>query len=155
MMSDKTEAIRKQKEIVRKEIIRRLRDQDPRERENRSRDIQQELLSSEEYRNAETVMTYVSLTTEVSTKLINEEALKLGKRVAVPYMEPTEETIIASKLTAIKNLDKGPFGIFQPRRDLVEEIPPEEIDLIGKESGQSEIRRREGRRRNCHRVGFG
>ncbi|MDP8258420.1 MAG: 5-formyltetrahydrofolate cyclo-ligase [Candidatus Aadella gelida] len=118
------------KSELRKEITRRLQDQDPVSRGINSRKIQEKVLSSEIFQTCKTVMTYVSLTTEVSTELINEETFKLGKRVAVPYMEPTEETIIASKLTAIKNLEKGPFGIFQPRRDLVEEIPPEEIDLI-------------------------
>ncbi|MFH1411402.1 MAG: 5-formyltetrahydrofolate cyclo-ligase [Candidatus Omnitrophota bacterium] len=118
------------KEELRKEIIRRLKDQDPALRDKRSRKIQERFLASEEFKACRTVMTYVSLTTEVDTSMINEEALRSGKRVAVPYLGPGEERIIASKLTAIKDLEKGPFGICQPKKSRVEEVPPEEIDLV-------------------------
>ena len=115
---------------LRKEITRRLQDQDPALRDKRSREIQEKLLSNREFGTCKTVMTYVSFPTEVNTRYINEEAFRLGKKVVVPYVEPKKEIIIASKLTAIENLEKGPFGIYQPKKDLVEEIPLEEIDLI-------------------------
>lgn len=129
-MSDNTDSIRKQKEVIRKEIIRRLSDQDPAERESRSRDIQQELLSSEEYRNAETVMTYVSLPTEVSTEEFNNEALKQGKKVLVPYLEPGDPAIRISEFTSSECLEEGPFGIRQPGKPSERTIPLKEIDLV-------------------------
>jgi len=129
-MSDNAEAIKKEKERVRKEIIRRLSDQDPTERKNRSRDIQQELLRSEEYRNAETVMTYVSLPTEVSTDYFNNEALKQGKKVLVPYLEPGDPTIRISEFTSSESLLEGPFGIRQPKEESKRTIPLKEIDLV-------------------------
>ncbi|MFH1552693.1 MAG: 5-formyltetrahydrofolate cyclo-ligase [Candidatus Omnitrophota bacterium] len=129
-MSQKLDIIIRRKEEIRKETIRRLRDQEPSLREERSRKIQEELLSSEEFRDSKTVMTYVSLPTEVATDYFNKEALKQGKRVAVPYVDTNNQTIIASELTAIECLEKGPFGIHHPKDGLAKKIPLKEIDLI-------------------------
>ena len=118
------------KALIRKEIIRRLSDQDSEMREKRSRDIQEELLASEEYRNAETVMTYVSLPTEVSTEYFNEKAVEQGKRVLVPYFEPDDPTIRISEFTSSELLKEGPFGIRQPGRSSLRIIPLKEIDLV-------------------------
>ena len=130
IMDQDLDRMRERKEEIRKEKLRRLRDQKPSLREERSRKIQEELLSSEEFRVSKTVMTYVSLPLEVNTCYFNEEALKRGKRVAVPYIEPNSQTIIASELTAIENLEKGPFGIYQPKKGLAGTIPLGEIDLV-------------------------
>ena len=120
----------KSKETIRKETIRRLRDQDPSLRDARSRKAQEKLLSCEEFRISKTVMTYVSLPAEVSTAYLNKEALKRGKRVAVPYIEPHGRTIIAAEITEIENLEKGPFGIYQPKDGPTRTIPLEEIELV-------------------------
>ncbi len=120
----------KTKEEIRKEIIRRLRDQDPSSRKKRSEIIQEKLLSLEEFRTSKTVMTYVSLPSEVDTRLFNIEALKRGKKVAVPYIEPLGQTIIASELTSIEQLEKGPYGIYQPNKTQLKRVPLKEVDLI-------------------------
>ncbi len=109
----------------------RLREQDYPLRMERSGKIQEILLSSEEYRNAKTVMTYVSLPLEVSTEYFNKETLRRReKRVVVPYIGPNNQEITASELTEITNLGKGPFGILQPKKGLVKTIALKEIDLI-------------------------
>jgi 5-formyltetrahydrofolate cyclo-ligase len=131
MRNNERSEIKERKSEVRKEIIGRLRDQDPSLREERSKIIQQKLLSSEEFKVSKTVMTYVSLPTEVSTDHLIEEALKLGKRVAVPCIGSLDEQkIIASELVAIESLEEGPFGIHQPKDGPVREIPLKEIDLV-------------------------
>ncbi len=127
---DIIDIVRKKKEEVRKEIIRRLRDQDVSLRDQRSLKIQRELLASEEFRDSKTVMAYVSLPTEVGTFYFIKEALERGKRVAVPYVEPRNQTIIASELTAIDCLEKGPLGIYEPKDGLARTVPLKEIDLI-------------------------
>ena len=130
IMDQQTDNTRKKKEEIRKETIRRLRDQDPSLREERSRKAQEKLLSCEEFRVSKTVMTYVSLPEEVNTNYLNTEALKRGKRVAVPYIEPHGQTIIASELSEIEHLEKGPFGIYQPKDGFARTIPLKEIDLV-------------------------
>ncbi|MEA3489631.1 MAG: 5-formyltetrahydrofolate cyclo-ligase [Candidatus Omnitrophota bacterium] len=129
-MSQNVNIIRQRKGQIRKEIIRRLRDQAPSLRERRSRKIQEKLLSCEEFRDSRTVMSYVSLPSEVDTRYFNKEALKQGKRVAVPYIESDNTKIRASEFTTIESLEEGPFGIFQPKDGLVRVISLKEIDLI-------------------------
>ena len=91
--------VQDRKKDIRKEIIRRLRDQDPQVRDENSLKIQEKLLASEEFRASTTVMTYVSMPTEVSTWHFIEKALERGKKLVVPFIEAMESaTIIASEL---------------------------------------------------------
>jgi len=107
-----------------------LRGLEPSIREERSRIIQQKLLSSEEFRASKTVMTYVSLPSEVDTVLLNTEALKRGKRVAVPYVDTDNQTIIAAELISMDRLARGPLGIYQPEDGLARAVALKEIDLV-------------------------
>ena len=120
----------KKKDEIRKEIKRLLLAQDASAREEKSRVIREKLLASEEFRKSRTVMTYVSLPSEVDTSRFNEEALKRGKRVAVPYLGTADQEILASEITSVDSLVKGPFGIFEPKDGGKRTIPLEEIDLI-------------------------
>lgn len=104
--------------------------QDERTREEKSRIIREKLLASDEFKASRTVMTYVSLPTEVDTFRFNEEALKRGKRVAVPYLGTAGRGILASEITSMDNLVKGPLGILEPKDGNKRTIPLEEIDLI-------------------------
>ncbi|MFH1878236.1 MAG: 5-formyltetrahydrofolate cyclo-ligase [Candidatus Omnitrophota bacterium] len=118
------------KEEIRKEINRRLREQDPLIREEKSGKIQKKLLTLHEFQACRTVMLYVSLPAEVDTRGILEEALKQGKRVVVPYIGRDSREITASELKAMEYLEKGPLGIFQPGESFLNKVPLKEIDLI-------------------------
>lgn len=122
--------IRERKEEIRKEIIRLLRSQDEAARREKSRAISEKLLASDEFRQARTVMTYVSLPAEVDTVFLNEETLKRGKRVAVPFIDTANQAIIAAELTSMESLIKGPFGIYEPKDGAKRTVPLKEIDLI-------------------------
>lgn len=122
--------IRNKKEEIRKEISKRLCEQDPLSRERKSKVIREKLLALKEFQGSKTVMTYVSLPTEVDTWSLNKVALEQGKRVAVPYIEPNRKVIAAAELTTLRNLKKGPFGIYQPEESCVSIISLKEIDLI-------------------------
>ncbi|MCK4852018.1 MAG: 5-formyltetrahydrofolate cyclo-ligase [Candidatus Omnitrophica bacterium] len=117
------------KDKIRKEIIGELRGQAPLLRSERSRRIQEKLISSEEFRSGRTIMTYVSLVAEVDTGLLNKRSLEMGKRVVVPFIDTENQTIIASELTSIDDLVNGPYGIKVPRNGS-RNMPLEEIDLI-------------------------
>ncbi|MFH1845938.1 MAG: 5-formyltetrahydrofolate cyclo-ligase [Candidatus Omnitrophota bacterium] len=129
-MQDKISPVGAKKIEIRKELGRRLKEQQAFLRLERSKAIQEKFLSSKEFNESTTVMTYASLPTEVDTYYINKEALKRGKRVVVPYVELTTQMIIASEIKEIEWLEKGPFGIYQPPKVRVQEIPLKEIDLI-------------------------
>jgi len=117
------------KDTVRKEILGKLRGLAPETRDQRSRRIQEKLISSEEFRSSSTIMTYVSLRTEVDTDHLNEKALEVGKRVVVPFFDLEEHRIIVSELESMDDLVEGPYGIRVPANG-PQRVSLEEIDII-------------------------
>ena len=79
--------------------------------------ITQKLLATSEYAEATTVLTYVSVSSEVSTRMFIECALRDGKTVAVPRCLPghcLEFVAIAS----LEQLVAAPFNLLEPSREL-------------------------------------
>ena len=79
--------------------------------------ITQKLLATSEYAEATTVLTYVSVSSEVSTRMFIESALRDGKTVAVPRCLPghcLEFVAIAS----LEQLVAAPFNLLEPPKDL-------------------------------------
>ena len=118
------------KKTIRQQMIRRLGEQSSLERQKRSFEIQERLLSTEEFKGAATVMAYASLPQEVDTGYFIQEALKQGKKVGVPYILSGGNNMIASEIREKYRLEKGAYGIQQPEASQVKAIPLDEIDLI-------------------------
>jgi len=118
------------KSDIRKEITEKLRGQAPDLREERSRRIQKKLVSSEEFRAAGTVMSYIATDIEVDTAYLNKKVLETGKRLVVPIIDKEKQIIIASELRSIEDLVKGPYGIYEPAGALVKRVATDEVDLI-------------------------
>ena len=79
--------------------------------------ITQKLLATSEYAEATTVLTYVSVSSEVSTRMFIECALRDGKTVAVPRCLPghcLEFVAIAS----LEQLVAAPFNLLEPVKEL-------------------------------------
>lgn len=79
--------------------------------------ITQKLLATPEYAEATTVLTYVSVSSEVSTRIFIECALRDGKTVAVPRCLPGHRL----EFVAIRSLDQlvpAPFNLLEPSKDL-------------------------------------
>lgn len=117
------------KSEVRKEILSKLRGQSPSMRVERSRRIQEKLISSGDFHASKTIMTYVSLPTEVDTALINEKALEMGKKLIVPFIDTAADMIVPAELKANDELVKGLYGIYVPKNG-PHKVSLKEIDLI-------------------------
>ena len=79
--------------------------------------ITQKLLETPEYAEAATVLTYVSVSSEVSTRMFIECALRDGKTVAAPRCLPGHRL----EFVAISSLDQlapAPFNLLEPPKDL-------------------------------------
>ena len=79
--------------------------------------ITHKLLATSEYAEATTVLTYVSVSSEVSTRMFIECALRDGKTVAVPRCLPghcLEFVAIAS----LEQLVAAPFNLLEPAKEL-------------------------------------
>ena len=79
--------------------------------------ITQKLLETPEYAEAITVLTYVSVSSEVSTRMFIERALCDGKTVAVPRCLPGYRLEFVA-ITSLEQLVVAPFNLLEPSREL-------------------------------------
>ena len=79
--------------------------------------ITQKLLATPEYAEATTVLTYVSVSSEVSTRMFIECALRDGKTVAVPRCLPGHRLEFVA-ITSLDQLVPAPFNLLEPSKDL-------------------------------------
>ena len=79
--------------------------------------ITQKLLATSEYAEATTVLTYVSVLSEVSTRMFIESALRDGKTVAVPRCLPGHCLEFVA-ITSLDQLIAAPFGLLEPPKEL-------------------------------------
>ena len=79
--------------------------------------IIQKLLATPEYAEAATVLTYVSVLSEVSTRMFIERALRDGKTVAVPRCLPGHRLEFVV-ITSLDQLVAASFNLLEPSKDL-------------------------------------
>ena len=79
--------------------------------------ITQKLLATPEYSEAATVLTYVSVSSEVSTRMFIERALRDGKTVAVPRCLPGHRLEFVA-ITSLDQLVPAPFNLLEPAKEL-------------------------------------
>lgn len=121
----------KTKEEIRKETIGALEKQGIDERIRKSRIIKKKLFSSDEFKKAKLIMFYVSTDFEVDTKEMIDDALKAGKKIAVPYVVCGEKKMLASLIkNRLTDLVKGPLGIYQPGEKAFTPVDISGIDLL-------------------------
>lgn len=91
------------------------------------RTICQTVTGLDEYHEARTVFIFVGTKEEINTRPIITDALKQGKRVAVPKCI-SKGVMEACLIDSLDNLEAGSYGIQEPGNDAVR-VQPEEIDL--------------------------
>ena len=79
--------------------------------------ITQKLLATPEYAEATTVLTYVSVSSEVSTRMFIECALRDGKTVAVPRCMPGRRLEFVA-IASLEQLVAAPFNLLEPAKEL-------------------------------------
>lgn len=89
--------------------------------------ISYKIMALEEYKNAECIFVYVDYNREVKTSTLINDALKVGKKVAVPkvYSVNVTEDGKASKymkfhyISSMDDLEEGFRGIREPKEELL------------------------------------
>ena len=79
--------------------------------------ITQKLLATFEYAEAATVLTYVSVSSEVSTRMFIERALRDKKTVAVPRCLPGHRLEFVA-ITSLDQLVAASFNLLEPAKEL-------------------------------------
>ena len=120
-----------EKDIVRKEILQRLRSQSAFDREKKSDEIKGKLYINSAFNASKSVMFYISKEYEVSTFDMIKEALEQGKRILVPVTSIKTREILPSVIKNIEDdLETGPFGIKQPKSEKIQPESVNNIDIV-------------------------
>ncbi len=117
------------KEKLRNEIKEKRRKQIKEEQRIKSKEITEKLFSLKKYKNAKTVLFYVSYNDEVFTHEMIKEALN-DKKVVVPISNTKDETLSLSVLKSWDDLEIGSYGILEPKKKRIKEMNIDLIDLI-------------------------
>ena len=114
---------------IRKELSKQLQVQARDVRAKKSTIIKEKLFSLPEFKKAECIMFYASKDDEVDTSEMIDEALGMGKRVALPRCTSLQ-TVIPKVIGNRKaDLEKSTYGICEPR-ECQKNAKLEEIDII-------------------------
>lgn len=119
--------INDQKKLLRKQILEIAEKLDKNYKEISSKKIYDLVISTEEYKKANTIFCFVGMENEVDTKSIIQKAFDDGKRVAIPLMI-SKGIMVAKEIKSLENLVKNNYGIFEPTVDATT-IEPDQIDL--------------------------
>ena len=106
------------KSVIRKKILTLLRNQKEEERFSKSKVILEKLFALPEFRHAKTVMCYASFDGEVDTFPMMKQALKIGKKIVLPFIMKAKTRIIPRLIENLEDgLSPGPYGVPQPAED--------------------------------------
>ena len=115
------EELRKKYIDIRKKVEDRVR---------KSNSICQKVLETEEFKKAKIIACYMSLPTEVDTKLLIEESIKYGKTVVLPKVNGQELEFYIIKDLDNNDFEKSKIGVEEPNPFCHEKLDIRLIDLV-------------------------
>lgn len=102
----------------------------PQKRENDSRKVCRKFTDSIYYKNAKTVFLYISFGSEVSTIELVDKVIQDKGYVVVPLCNTEKHTMRLIKIDNKDCLEKGAYGISEPKKSLVESGRLKEVSSI-------------------------
>ncbi len=124
----------KLKETIRKSVLKERRSMGKTDRSNKSIRIIDRLLSLDRFKNSGLIMCYVDFDGEVETREFIKYCIGKGKRISVPMVADNPDgkrKLRASEVFDLeRDMEKGAFGILEPKKNAVREVDAAEIDLI-------------------------
>jgi 5-formyltetrahydrofolate cyclo-ligase len=96
----------------------------------KSKKIKSKLFSLNEFKQASTILFYVSYDNEVYTHDMIKELLTIKKNIVVPIACKKNRSLILSKLENWDDLSVGSYNILEPKKDRINKINLDSIDLI-------------------------
>lgn len=107
------------KKSLRREFRELRRNMERYDKKHADSEIARRFLESEEYRQHDTILCYVSSEIEVDTYVIIDSALSHGKNVYVPKCQSGNEMKFY-RIYSFNDLHKGAYGIMEPDADAQE-----------------------------------
>lgn len=119
------------KRTLRQEICLQRDGLTPEQIGEKSRRIHKRLQSLPQYDQAKTIMFFLTFSSEVDTRPMVEKCLEVGKTILVPKAELSGRKLLPSRLLNWgRDLEKGNYGIPEPRAGALRPVSPLEIDLL-------------------------
>jgi len=118
------------KEKFRKELLEKRKKIPKNKVLSKSKKIKQLLFDTEEFKNASTILFYISYGNEVFTHEMVKECISNKRKITVPVTDVENKTLILSKLKNWEDLTLGAYDILEPKEDKIEEVSIYDIDLI-------------------------
>jgi len=126
-----SETSRMEKRRLRVASLQKRRSIRPEDLASASALVEANLLSLEEYKAAELIISYCAKDDEVQTKAIIERALNDGKRVAVIVTDVPSKTLRFSEIESYaEDLAPGTFGILEPKQGRVRPVSLADADVV-------------------------
>jgi 5-formyltetrahydrofolate cyclo-ligase len=123
------DALRLTKAKIRTKILAAFKNQKEEELSAKSRRIMAALFRNKLFKQAKTVMFYVSLASEVTTTEMIKEALRLGKKVVVPVCGGNRK-IEPCVLQLGGTMRHGPYGILEPAQKKPVELKKGDLVIV-------------------------
>ena len=118
------------KDKIRKDLIQIRKKMPKKEVLEKSKQIKKRLFEMDEFKNASSILFYISYGNEVFTHDMIKECLKNKKNVIVPITDVDNRKLILSKLENWNALTKGAYNILEPKEEKIKEVSIFDIDLI-------------------------
>ena len=134
--------MKKLKKQLRAKILNRLLNISQKERAEKSSLIKKKIFALPEFKKAKRIMFYISKSSEVDTRPMIEQSIRMGKEVVVPAILPGSRELIPCRLHPHSNtigmeakdyrqgLVTGPHGVDQPEVSKDSLINSKKIDLF-------------------------
>ncbi|MFZ3091494.1 MAG: 5-formyltetrahydrofolate cyclo-ligase [Nitrospirota bacterium] len=123
--------IKEKKKKLRKEIIARRDSLSDLERDAASKRIRESLFGLSEFKNAKSVHFFISFGSEVITTGMIRDAIKMGKKVVVPFIDRDKKMLRLSELRDFdKELESGYWGIQEPKKECMREVVIDDVELM-------------------------
>lgn len=110
--------IREYKRSLRDKYKSFRRDMDSNGKAELDRAVFEKLTASSLYREARSLLTYVSTPIEVDTQMLIQKALSDGKQVGVPRCIDGTRDMLFYQITSFGQLEPGTFSVLEPKPDL-------------------------------------
>lgn len=123
-------SLQAQKFSLRKELLARLAELSREERAEHSQKILERLFRHPRFREAECLLCYVALPTEVETRPVFDESWESGKKVYAPRVDRGRRKIWMIEVNNWGELKEGSWGIREPRFSREKLGRPEDLDLV-------------------------
>ncbi|WP_179194782.1 5-formyltetrahydrofolate cyclo-ligase [Bacillus sp. EAC] len=119
-----------EKKHIRTSMIKNIKELSKLDRDKRSKQIIDQLMEIDVWKNADIVATTMPMEHEINTNYLIQSCWMQNKTVVVPKCNHKTREMQFFKIKSFSDLQVGYFGIQEPIEDSCEKISKENIDLI-------------------------